>query len=139
MATRRKERELALQLAYAMDMTREGFEEARYKYTQSDPRRRAAWGEFAERLASCARQHEAEIDERLKGALKNWRIERLSAVDRCVLRLAACELLFFPEVPARVTIDEYVEAARQYGADESASFVNGVLDALARSCPGKRL
>ncbi len=73
-----------------------------------------------------------EVDAALKRALDNWRLERLSRVDRSVLRLAAAELLFAPEVPPRVALQEGIRLAGQYGGSESSRFVNGVLDAVYR-------
>lgn len=76
--------------------------------------------------------HRQEIDERVRDALDNWRMERLAVVERALLRLAAAEILFMEDVPPRVSIQEAVRLAEQYGGDESPRFVNGVLDALYR-------
>ena len=70
------------------------------------------------------------IDAKLREALDNWRLERLSAMDRAVLRIGAAEMLFVEEVPAKVAIQEAIRLAEAYGGDESPRFVNGVLDAL---------
>ena len=69
-------------------------------------------------------------DGALQGALENWRLERLATLDRAVLRLAAAELLFVDEVPPKVSIQEGIRLAEQYGGPDSPRFVNGVLDAL---------
>ena len=74
--------------------------------------------------------HRDEVDRRLAEALENWRMERLAVVDRAILRLAATEILFLEEIPPRVSIQEAVRLAEQYGGPESPRFVNGVLDAL---------
>jgi N utilization substance protein B len=71
-----------------------------------------------------------DIDSALREALDNWRIERLSAIDRAVLRIGAAEILYVDEVPAKVAIQEALHLADAYGGDESPRFVNGVLDAL---------
>lgn len=71
-----------------------------------------------------------EVDRAIDGALDNWRLERLSRIDRAVLRIGAAELLFLDDIPPRASIQEAVRLADQYGGDESARFVNGVLDAL---------
>ena len=76
-------------------------------------------------------QHRAELDAELAEVTTNWRLERLSVIDRCVLRLAAAELSR-GETPPRVVIQEAVRLAERYGTVKSAKFVNGVLDALAR-------
>jgi N utilization substance protein B len=74
-----------------------------------------------------------EIDARLTEAATNWRLPRMAAVDRNVLRLGACELLFTPETPPRVVLDEAIELARRYGSADSPAFINGVLDRLMQS------
>jgi len=76
--------------------------------------------------------HLAEIDGVLSGALDNWRLERLSRIDRSILRLATSEILFDEEVPPKVALQEGIRLAGQYGGPESPRFVNGVLDAVLR-------
>ena len=71
-----------------------------------------------------------DVDGALQGALENWRLDRLSTLDRAVLRLAGAEMLFVDEVPPKVSIQEAIRLAEQYGGPESPRFVNGVLDAL---------
>lgn len=78
-----------------------------------------------------------EIDEMIGRASTNWRLERIAAVERAVLRLATWEMLAKPEIPVRVTINEAIEIARRYGGDESPTFVNGVLDRVARGIDGR--
>jgi N utilization substance protein B len=73
------------------------------------------------------------IDERIEAACEHWRVDRLAAVDRNVLRVATFELLFERDTPAEVVIDEAVEIARRFGGAESPGFVNGVLDRIARA------
>ena len=73
-----------------------------------------------------------EIDRILQELLENWRLERLSSIDRQVLRLAAAEILYLDDIPPRVSIQEAIRVAETYGGDESVRFVNGVLDALLR-------
>jgi len=73
------------------------------------------------------------IDRRLQDCLHNWRLERLSVIDRNVLRIGAAELLFLPDIPPRVAIQEAILLAEKYGTAQSPRFVNGVLDALMRA------
>lgn len=75
-------------------------------------------------------EHGPDIDGALRRALDNWRLERLSSMDRAVLRIGAAELLYMDEIPPKVTIQEAIHLAEAYGGDESPAFVNGVLDAL---------
>jgi N utilization substance protein B len=75
-------------------------------------------------------EHLPEIDAALRGALDNWRLDRLSKIDRAVLRIAATEMLYMDDIPPKVAIQEAIRLAEAYGGDESPRFVNGVLDAL---------
>ena len=88
--------------------------------------------DFARQLAKGVEAHRAEIDARIAACARNWRLERMAAVDRNVLRLASYELLH-TETPYTVVIDEAVELAREFGSEPSPAFVNGVLDAVARA------
>jgi N utilization substance protein B len=74
----------------------------------------------------------AAIDERITRHAANWELKRMAALDRNILRLAACELVNFSEVPFKVVIDEAVELAKLYGTDESGRFVNGIIDSIRR-------
>lgn len=74
--------------------------------------------------------HGAEVDRALRAALDNWRLDRLSSMDRAVLRIGAVEILYMDEIPPKVAIQEAIHLAEAYGGDDSPGFVNGVLDAL---------
>lgn len=76
--------------------------------------------------------HMSEIDDRIRDALTNWRLDRISAIDRALLRLGTAELHYMEDIPPRVSIQEAIRLAEQYGGPESPRFVNGVLDALYR-------
>lgn len=86
---------------------------------------------FARDLVAKAVERGVEIDELIVSSSKNWRLERMSRVDRNILRLGACELLAFRDVPVKVVINEAVELAKRFGTAESSAFVNGVLDRIA--------
>jgi N utilization substance protein B len=83
-------------------------------------------------------EHRAEIDGALRRALSNWRLDRLSSMDRAVVRIGAAELLYVEDVPPKDTIQEAIHLAEAYGGDESPSFVNGVLDALYKGSSGPK-
>jgi transcription antitermination protein NusB len=85
---------------------------------------------YVRRVLALMDEHLPEIDAALRRALENWRLERLSRMDRAVLRIAATEMLYVEEVPPRVAIQEAIRLAEAYGGEESPRFVNGVLDAL---------
>ena len=82
--------------------------------------------------------HLAEIDERLAAAAENWRLSRMTTVDRNVLRLGAYELLYAADTPPNVVLDECIELARRYGSADSPAFVNGVLDRLKTTMNAER-
>lgn len=87
---------------------------------------------YVRRLVERVSADAAEIDDALQSAVTNWRLERLSTVDRNIMRLAAAEMLYFDDIPPRVSIQEALSMAEKYGTDQSPRFVNGVLDALMR-------
>ena len=129
---RRRARAYGLQILYALDVNEGG-----------DPARAVAeyWElfqleldppsvEFAERLVTTARTRLAEIDDAIQSASRNWRLDRMSRVDRNILRLATCELRHSPDVPVKVVINE-AELAKRFGTADSPAFVNGILDRIA--------
>jgi N utilization substance protein B len=85
---------------------------------------------YLDRLLRAVASHGEEIDRVLQEHMPNWRLERLSAIDRNILRIAAAELLFQDDVPGKVAIHEAIRLAEKYGGKESPRFVNGVLDAV---------
>ncbi len=87
---------------------------------------------FAERLVEGVRTERELLDRLIAEASEHWRVERMAVVDRNVLRIAVYELLFDRDTPAAVVLDEAIEVARKYGSEESAAFINGVLDAVRR-------
>lgn len=96
------------------------------------PARRA----YLKRLVAAVAENEGAIDGALQASISNWRIERLAVIDRNILRLGAAEMLYFDDVPPRVSIREALKLAERYGTDQSVRFVNGVLDALMKGLDG---
>ena len=82
-------------------------------------------------IAECA-AHRARIDEAIRTFLENWRLERVGAIERAILRLSTAELIFQRETPVQVVLDEALRLAHRYGDDAMTSFVNGILDSVAR-------
>ena len=136
--TRRKSRELALQMLFQLDMGKQ----------TSDEVRKTFWGErrdldekvqgFADDLFRVAAERVAEIDELIERNAEHWRMERMAAVDRNVLRAGVAEFLGFPETPKPVVINEALEIARRFSTPESVLFINGVLDSVARELDGAK-
>lgn len=138
MGIKRQARECALQILYPLDMVmRSGTDPlsvddaAAQFFDNFDADVRAR--ERAETIVRGVFRERARIDALIGEHSPRWRIERMALVDRNVLRLCIYELLFDSETPARVIIDEGVEIAKRFGAEQSASFVNGVLDSAARA------
>ena len=87
--------------------------------------------EYADALVRGVREGAEKLDERIRAASQNWRLERMARIDRNALRLGTYELLTRTDVPRAVILDEAVELAKRFGGEESSKFVNGVLDRIA--------
>lgn len=131
MGVRHRGRELAFQILFQTDQTGDKVNAVIARF-QDMRHANADAAAFAEDLAVGAFKAIEEIDGLIRSAAQNWKLERLLSVDRALLRLGVYELSKRPEIPAEVTLDECIELAKTYGSDESAAFVNGVLDTLAR-------
>jgi transcription antitermination protein NusB len=130
---RRKARELAMQMLFQADMGKHTPDQVRATFWKSgDPVDDSVRG-FAEDLFRVAIERGEEIDELIAKHSQNWRLERMSGVDRNLLRMAVAEMLGFKATPFPIVINEALEIARRYSAAESINFLNGVLDSIARS------
>lgn len=89
--------------------------------------------EYAKTLVEGTREHQEKIDALIQQQADNWRLERMPAVDRNILRLAVYEMLYETDVPKLVVVDEAIELAKEFGSDQSSRFVNGLLDGLLKS------
>jgi N utilization substance protein B len=85
--------------------------------------------DFAEKLMLRVYNNSAECDEIIKSLAENWDFQRIAPIDKVLLRMGITEMLFFPEIPTKVTINEAIEIAKRYSTDKSGIFLNGVLDA----------
>jgi N utilization substance protein B len=123
---------MVLQMLFQADMGRQKADDVRRTFWNE----RSAVGEdvrgFAEDLFRVASDRSAEIDQLIERHAENWRMERMAAVDRNVLRAAVAELLAFPATPRAVIINEALEIARKFSSPESVQFINGVLDSVGR-------
>ena len=142
MPARHRSRQRALQVLYLWDLRKQEIEEAISSFydtigSEEDeagrplPPQQVPRDEFMETLVRGASENAPAIDLRITGKSEHWRLERMPAVDRNILRLAVYEMSEL-ETPAPVVIDEALELARQFSGDESVSFLNGVLDAVHR-------
>jgi len=153
---RRMAREMATQMLYQLDLGNCSppeafavFDIVEYLATSKEERSQESEAEGAARprsrleeareafaqargMVDGVQEHRAEIDSRIRAQAEHWRLERMPAVDRNILRLAVWEMLFDPEVPKLVVLDEAVELAKRFGSEQSGRFVNGLLDGLMR-------
>ena len=131
---RRKARQSTIEVLYRHDLVGDSPEQLVADVCQR-LRLRHGTAQYFQRLVTETIAHCPEIDETLSATIKKWRLNRLSYVDRAILRMASCEILFFPDIPANVSINEAVELAKSFGDDKSGQFVNGILDAIAKQHP----
>jgi len=132
MGQRRLSRERAVQILYGIDRTGQSLTDALVGYLEMQSgKQRRVLHHFTAELLERTLEHLPEIDRALAEIITNWQPDRLAFVDRQILRLAACELLYFPDIPPKVTLNEYIEVAKTYSGTEAAAFVNGVLDRIA--------
>jgi N utilization substance protein B len=130
--TRRKSRELALQMLFQADLGKQPLDQVRKTFWQG---RGEVGGEvrgFADDLFRVATSRGPEIDKLIEEHAENWRMDRMAAVDRNVLRTAVAEFLGFPNTPRAVVINEAIEIARKFSSPESVQFINGVLDSVGK-------
>lgn len=133
---RRRAREFALQFLYAFDTQ------------QEDPSLETILGRFSSledqshmdlpylhKLVEEFLAHHEEIDAAIESHSENWRLERMPRVDRNILRVAAAEILYVKDITLNIAIDEALEIAKRFGTEESAPFINGILDSIAKSRP----
>ncbi|HZQ42843.1 MAG TPA: transcription antitermination factor NusB [Acidobacteriaceae bacterium] len=139
MGTRRKSRELAMQMLFQGDLGKQKPEEVESLFWASRDDVDDETRGFADDLHRLATRREDEVDKLIQKHAKNWRLERMPAVDRNLLRAAVAEMLGYPNTPAPIVINETLEIAKRYAAPESLQFLNGVLDAIGRELLEERL
>ena len=132
MGQRRLARQIALEALYRFDLVKNSPEKT-LEETLSRKNYMGEVKEYSRRLLKDTIAHLKEIDKEIRDNLQAWRFERVSFLDRALLRLATCELLYYEDIPDKVSIDEAVEIARFYGTEGSAKFINAVLDTILKS------
>lgn len=132
MATRRRAREIAMQLLYEADFGTQRGLKSRKEFVRVRLRNHRALCKFALGLIDGATEHRDEVDALLTKHATNWSLGRMAAIDRNILRLGCFEILH-GEAPGRVAINEAIELAKRYGGRDSRNFVNGVLDRILRN------
>jgi len=125
---RRVAREKVLQVLYAYDMNKENRDELMNELFVCliDKSER----DFAIQLVNKVIIHIDELDEKIKLRVDNWEMNRIALIDKLLLRMGICEILYFPEIPPKVSINESIEIAKDYSTAGSGKFINGILDAI---------
>jgi N utilization substance protein B len=131
MGARRSGREAALQMLFQLEASGVSSELAVDLFWRTNEEADPEGRPYADAILRGVSENLEVIDKRVTAASQNWRLERMSRVDRNLLRLGTWELMFSPDVPRAVILDEAIELAKSFGTDESSGFVNGVLDRIA--------
>ena len=131
MGQRRKARECALQILFQLEFNSGDPQDLLKVYWEHQKASRPI-REYGTWIVETILGHGKAIDEAIQAASKNWRLARMAVVDRNILRIAVCELLYEPALVPAIVMDEAIEIAKRYSGEESAVFVNGVLDAVVR-------
>lgn len=126
---RRVVRERVLQALYAHEISRDPIEGV-IENIVTDLKKDETTFDFAHRLILKVLETEAELDTIIRKRVANWEFSRLALVDRVILRMCICELLYFEDIPPKVSINEAIEIARRFSTEKSDKFVNGVLDSV---------
>jgi len=130
--SRRKARELALQVLYQIDFTKQSSKDAlqlfhNHFYPDKEP------NEYTNRIVQGVEAYREEIDRLLRKYSENWSLERMSPVDRNILRIAIFEILWCSDIPPKVSINEAIELGKKFSTEKSSPFINGILDKISHS------
>jgi transcription antitermination protein NusB len=132
MGTRRKSRELALQMLFQSDMGKQTADQVTKTFWAERRELDDSVRGFADDIFKIALERAEEIDKLIERHAEHWRMDRMAAVDRNILRAGVAEFIGFPKTPKPVVINEALEIARRFSSPESVQFINGVLDSVAR-------
>lgn len=129
MGKRRRSREFALQVLYQIEITKQNALQAmgqlrEHFFTEEGE------DEFARRIIQGVTEHRKEIDQMIEERSEHWRLDRMTIIDRNILRMAIFELLHCNDVPPKVTLNEAIDLGKRFGSEESGSFINGILDRI---------
>ena len=140
MGVRRKSRELVLQMLYQADMGKQNAEQVRKTFWKEKAEVSEEVRQFADDLflAACDEKRYAQVEKLIEEHSAHWRMERMAAVDRNLLRSAITEMVAFPETPRAVVINESLEIAHKFSSPESVNFLNGVLDGVRKDLEKKK-
>jgi transcription antitermination protein NusB len=132
MGTRRKSRELALQMLFQSDMGKQTAEQVRKTFWSERQEMDESVRDFADDIFRIACERSTDIDQIIEKHASNWRMDRMAAVDRNLMRAAVAEFIGWPQTPAPIVINEALEIARKFSSPEAVNFINGVLDSVSK-------
>ena len=138
MGKRRRSREFALQVLYQLEITKQGALQAMVQLKENFSPEEGE-DEFAKQIVLGVVERRQEIDRLIEERSENWRLDRMTIIDRNILRIAIFELLYCSEVPPKVTLNEAIDLGKRYGSEESGSFINGILDRIQNEVIRKSL
>ncbi len=128
MTRRSRGREVALQVLYQIEQNPSVPVSEVHQFINRRTLGEQKLADFTAALIAGVREHQSQIDAMIQEVAENWRLDRMAAIDRNILRLGAYEVLFCPDVPSKVAINEALELAKRYSTSQSSRFVNGILD-----------
>lgn|GEM_PF-377197 len=134
--TRRYSREIALRALYARELKGDS---AGDLLTDTLVNAGQPTPDYAVRLIELVAAHQVQVDDWIRSRVEKWEFHRIALLDRLILRLAITEMLFVPDVPLKVALDEAIELTKFYSTDQSGRFVNGILDTLSKEAREGRL
>ncbi len=132
MGKRRRARELAVKVLFHLEFTPGDPDEVFDVVCENFGPSNSIWS-FSRQLVLGVTENREELDRLIRGSSKHWRLERMSRVDRTILRLGVFEILFMKDIPPKVSIDEAVDLGKKYGTEDSGAFINGILDNIYNS------
>jgi transcription antitermination protein NusB len=138
MGNRRKSRELAMQALFYMDMNQNDSSELLERFCLNFAVSKKARPFFL-KLVKGVIQAKPEIDSKIETFSDNWKINRMSCVDRNIMRIAVFELLYCKDIPSKVSINEAIDIGKKFGTDESGAFINGILDSIHIALKKKKI
>ena len=133
MSSRREARKIVLQVLYQVDIIGDSEWKNTLRHLVVEKHLDKASKKFTRELIEGTLKNLPELDALISGASQNWKISRMAVVDRNILRLAICEMLYQEDIPSAVSIDEAIELGKQYSGEKSAAFINGILDRVYKT------
>jgi N utilization substance protein B len=135
---RRKSRELVLKVLYQLAITNQDPQQAiarlQKHFSENEEK-----DDFSERIVLGVLEHCGEIDRLIEQCSENWRLDRMTIIDRAILRMATFELLYCEEIPPKVALNEAIDLGKRFGSEDSGSFINGILDQILKEASRKAI